>query len=163
MKLNQYWANDLRLRRKFYPRFYPLRLFSYLNSWERASISPFECSVLNKGTTGTIFITSLVWRGPWLGIGSGTSRTRSQHYTTRLSRRRWSFKLIESLFAKTVENDDTSPIKRMIEIYLSIYRYNLIINQVHVGAFTNMPTPLANYHPVKYQISQCTNIEWWQS
>ena len=29
-------ANDLRLRRIFYPRFYPLHLFSYLNSWERA-------------------------------------------------------------------------------------------------------------------------------
>ena len=50
--------------------------------------SPFECSVLHKGTNGTIFITSLVWRGPWLGIEPGTSRTRSQHYTTRLSRRR---------------------------------------------------------------------------
>ena len=24
-------------------------------------IFPFECSVLNKGTTGTIFITPLVW------------------------------------------------------------------------------------------------------
>ena len=35
------------------------------------------------------FITSLVWRGPWLGIEPGTSRTRSQHYTTRLSRRRY--------------------------------------------------------------------------
>ena len=44
--------------------------------------------MLNKGTTGTIFITSLVWRGPWLGIEPGTSRTRSQHYITRLSRRR---------------------------------------------------------------------------
>ena len=74
--------------RIFYPRCYPLLLFSYLNSWERTSIFPFECSVLNKGTTGTIFITSLVWRGPWLGIEPGTSRTRSQHYTTRLSRRR---------------------------------------------------------------------------
>ena len=62
--------------------------FIYLNSWERASIFPFECSVLNKGTTGTIFITSLVWHGSWLGIEPGTSRTRSQHYTTRLSRRR---------------------------------------------------------------------------
>ena len=81
-------ANDLRLRRIFYPRFYPLHLFSYLNSWERASSFPFECWVLNKDTTGTIFITSLVWRGPWLGIEPGTSRTRSQHYTTRLSRRR---------------------------------------------------------------------------
>ena len=78
------WSNS----QFFYPRFYPLHLFSYLNSWERAIISPFECSVLNKGTTGTIFITSLVWRGPWLGIEPGTSRTRSQHSTTRLSRRR---------------------------------------------------------------------------
>ena len=77
-------ANDLRLQRIFYPRFYPLYLFSYLNSWERASIFPFDCSVLNKGT---IFIKSLVWRGPWPGIEPGTSRTLSQHYTTRLSRR----------------------------------------------------------------------------
>ena len=53
-------ANDLRHRRIFYLRFYPLHLFTYLNSWERASIFPFECSVLNKGSTGTIFITSLV-------------------------------------------------------------------------------------------------------
>ena len=57
-------------------------LFSYRNSWERASIFPW---VLNKGTTGTIFITSLVWRGPWLGIEPGTSRTRCQYSTTRLS------------------------------------------------------------------------------
>ena len=35
-------ANDLRLRRIFYPRIYPLHLFSYLNSWERASISLFN-------------------------------------------------------------------------------------------------------------------------
>ena len=76
-------ANDLRLRRIFYPRFYQLQLFSYLNSWERASIFPFECSVLNEGTTGTIFITYLVWRGPWPGIEPGTSRTRSKHYTTK--------------------------------------------------------------------------------
>ena len=65
-----------------------ITLISYINSWERASIFPFECSVLNKGTTGTIVITSLVCRGPWLGIEHRTSRTRSQHYTTTLSRRR---------------------------------------------------------------------------
>ena len=53
-------VNDLRLRRIFYPRLYPLHLFSYLNPLERDSIFPFECSVLNNGTTGTIFITSLV-------------------------------------------------------------------------------------------------------
>ena len=35
-----------------------------------------------------IFIRSLVCRGPWLGIEPGTSRTWSQRYTTRLSRRR---------------------------------------------------------------------------
>ena len=73
----------------FYHRLYPLNLFSYHNSWERASIFPFECSVLNKGPTGTTFITSLVWRGPWLGIEHGTSRTRRPHYTTWLSRRQW--------------------------------------------------------------------------
>ena len=33
---------------------------------------------------------SLVWRGPWLGVEPWTSRTRSQHSTTRLSRRRCS-------------------------------------------------------------------------
>ena len=81
-------ANDLRLRRIFYPRCYPLHLFSYLNSCERANMFPFECSVLNKGTTGTMFITSLVLRGPGRGIEPGTSCTRSQHYTTRLSKRR---------------------------------------------------------------------------
>ena len=41
-------------------------------------IFPLECSVLNKGTTGTIFITSLVWRGPWLGIEPGTSLPHSK-------------------------------------------------------------------------------------
>ena len=66
-----------------------ITLFSYLNSWERASISLLNVWVLNKGTTGTIFITSLVWRGPRLGIEPGASRTRGQHSTTRLSRR-WS-------------------------------------------------------------------------
>ena len=64
------------------------QILSIENSWERASIFPFKCSVRNKGTTGTIFITSLVWRGPWLGIEPGTSCSRSQHYTTRLLRRR---------------------------------------------------------------------------
>ena len=57
-------------------------------SLRKSQYFPFECSVLNKGTTGTILITSLVCRGSWLEIEPGTSRTRSQHYTTRLSRRR---------------------------------------------------------------------------
>ena len=60
-----------------------IALFSYLNSWERASI---------KRTTGTIFITSLVWRGPWLGIEPGTSRTRSPyHVFLNFEKNDWSF------------------------------------------------------------------------
>ena len=42
---------------------------------------------LIKGTTGTIFIMSLVWRGPWQGIEPRTYRTRCQHSTIRLSRK----------------------------------------------------------------------------
>ena len=71
--------------RFFHPRHngqHPPTSKDFLNSWERASIFPFECSVLYKVTTGTIFITSLVWRGPWLGIEHGTSRTRNQHSIT---------------------------------------------------------------------------------
>ena len=44
-----------------------------------------------------LFITSLVWRGPWLGIEPGTSRTRCQHSTTRLSRRRYFWRVISQL------------------------------------------------------------------
>ena len=35
---------------------------------DKEPVFPFKCWVLNKGTTGTIFISSLVWRGPWLGM-----------------------------------------------------------------------------------------------
>ena len=38
---------------------------------QKEPVFPFECWVLNKGTTGTIFITSLVWRGPWRGLNPG--------------------------------------------------------------------------------------------
>ena len=61
----------------------------YLFIFEKEPEFPFQYWVPNKGTTGTIFITPLVWRGPWLGIGPGISRTWSQHSTTRLSSR-WS-------------------------------------------------------------------------
>ena len=57
-------------------------------SWERTSISLLMLSA-KQGNYWYHFITSLVWRGPWLGIEPGTSRTQSQHSTTRLSRRRW--------------------------------------------------------------------------
>ena len=69
--------------RYHYITFVVLSLF-----FRKSQYFPFEYLVLNKGTTGTIFITSLVWCGPWLGIEPETSRTRSQHSTTRLSRRR---------------------------------------------------------------------------
>ena len=76
-------ANDLRLRRISIPDLSTsYHFFNYLHSWERASICRFQCWVPNKGTTGTIFIMSLVWRSPWLGIKPGTSRFRRQHATT---------------------------------------------------------------------------------
>ena len=116
----------------FYTRSYPLHLFSYLNSWERASIFPFECSVLNKGTTGTIFITSLVWRGPWLGIEPGISRTRSQHYTTRLSRRRYwtgvcQCALSDSLVYSTVDSILLSS-NRTVTVLLDFESLLVIVN-----------------------------------
>ena len=65
--------------------------------------------MLNKATTGTIFITSLVWRGPWLGIEPGTSRTRSQQYTTRISRRRYFLEsIIEALILLWKSRSHTS-------------------------------------------------------
>ena len=60
----------------------------YLYSSEGASISLFNVNCQTRELPGTIFITSLVWRGPWVGIEPETSRTRCQHSTTRLSRRR---------------------------------------------------------------------------
>ena len=79
-------ANDLRFS---IPDFIHYIFFVYLNSWERAGISLFNVECQTSEPPGTIFITSLVWRGPWLGIEPGTSRTRSQHSTTKLSRRRY--------------------------------------------------------------------------
>ena len=55
----------------------------------------FPCLMLKKVIAGTIFITSLAWRGPSLGIEPGISRTRSLHSTTRLSRRRCSWMFLK--------------------------------------------------------------------
>ena len=85
-------SNDHWLRRFVIPDVIHYFLILILEK-EPIQYFPFECSVLNKETTGTIFITSLVWLGPWLGIEPGTSRTRSQHYTARLSRRRYKWHL----------------------------------------------------------------------
>ena len=72
----------------FYPRFYPLHLFSYPSSWERASIFPFKCSVLNKGTTGTIFNVFGLTRS-WLWIEPRTSRMLSWCFLSNILN--WSF------------------------------------------------------------------------
>ena len=81
----------------FYTRSYPLHYFLIL-FLRKSQYFPFQGWVLNKGTTGTIFITSLVWRGPWLGIEPETSGTRSQHSTTRLSRRQCPMTLTSVFF-----------------------------------------------------------------
>ena len=91
---NSQWPPSLK---DFYPRFSTFQYFLILILEKVSQYFPFECWVLNKGTTGTIFITSVVCRGPWLGIEPGTSCTRSQHFTTRLSRRRLSYIHIGSI------------------------------------------------------------------
>ena len=73
---------------------YPLRFLSHLNSWERARMSSAK-----QGNYWYHFITSLVWRGPWLGIEPRTSRTRSQYSTTMLSRRR-SFVVVKKCYCR---------------------------------------------------------------
>ena len=75
-------ANDLRLR--MISILYLIHYFIFLSYFLRKSqYFPFQCWVLNN----SIFITSLVWRDP-SRIEPETSRTRCQHSTTRLSRRR---------------------------------------------------------------------------
>ena len=79
------------ISKDFYTRCFPLHLF--LLSWflKKRQYFPFECSVLNKGTTGTIFI-KYFWYDAVLdcGLNPWPSHNRSQHCTTRLSwRRSW--------------------------------------------------------------------------
>ena len=62
--------------------------FIFLSYFLRKSqYFPFLMFSAKQGNYWYHFITYLVWRGPWLGIEPGTSRTRCQHYTTKLSRR----------------------------------------------------------------------------
>ena len=58
---------------------------------EKEPVFPFLMFSAKQGNylVPIVFITSLVWRGLWLGIEPGTSRTRSHYSTTRLSRRRY--------------------------------------------------------------------------
>ena len=62
---------------------------------EKEPVFPFSMFSSKQGNYWYYFITSLVWRGPWLWIEPGTSRNRYQHYTTRLSR--WRLLLIKSV------------------------------------------------------------------
>ena len=114
-------ANDLRLLRNFIPDFIHY-IVCPIFILQKELVFPFLMLSAKQGTTGTLFITSLVWRGPWLGIEPGpptleastlplgyrgggpwlriepgTSHTRSQHSTTRLSRRQFSINWL-SLF-----------------------------------------------------------------
>ena len=79
-------ANDLRLWRISIPDLIHYFLILIL---EKEPVFPFSLLSAKQGNYWYHFITSLVWRGPWLGIEPGTSRTRSQHYTIRLSRRQY--------------------------------------------------------------------------
>ena len=81
----------------FYTRFFPLHYFLIL-ILEKEPVFPLSMLSAKQGNYWYHFITSLVWLGPWLGIEFGTSRTRSQHYTTRLSRRRSTRKWIKTIW-----------------------------------------------------------------
>ena len=142
-------------------------LFSYLNSWERASIFPFECSVLNKDTTGTIFITFLVSRGPWLGIEHGTSRTGSQHYTTRLSRRRWNHHTLRILWFVNIPKpvlytklvNSICPALEASTIPLGYRGGGEIITHLRILWFVNIPKPVLYTKLVK-SICRQLYFEW---
>ena len=81
----------------YIPDLFPLHYFLIL-ILEKEPVFPFSMLSAKQGNYWYHFITSLVWLGPWLGIEFGTSRTRSQHYTTRLSRRRSTRKWIKTIW-----------------------------------------------------------------
>ena len=59
----------------------------YLFNFEKVSVFLFLMLSAKQGNYLVTFLTALVWRLPWPGIEPGTSRTRSQHSTTRLLRK----------------------------------------------------------------------------
>ena len=71
----------------FFTRSYPLHYFHIL-ILEKEPVFPFSMLSAKQGNYWYHVITSLVWRGLWLGIKPGTFRTLCQQSTTRLSRRR---------------------------------------------------------------------------
>ena len=78
-------VNDLRLQRISIP-FLILIL-------EKEPVFPFSMLSAKQGNYWYHFYNVFGIRGPWLGIEPRTSRTRCQHSTTRLSRRRYSLYL----------------------------------------------------------------------
>ena len=78
---NGQWPPTLK---DFCTRYYPLHYFLILIIEKEPEIL-FLMFSAKQGNYWCRFITSLVWRGPWLVIEPGTSRTRSQHSTIRLS------------------------------------------------------------------------------
>ena len=118
-------ANNLWNRRISIPDLIHHNIFSFY-FLRKSQLFPFQCWVPNKGITGTIFITSLVWRCHWLWFEPGTSRTRSQHSTTRLSRRRYRF-----IWEWRSLNKTTT--------YIYIYKIKQINNGIH-WAFTRIWT-----------------------
>ena len=81
---SQQWSST---SKDFYPICYPLHCVCYPYSCNSASISLLLLSA-KQGTYLHHSKTSLVSRSPWLRVEPDTSRTRSKHSTTRLSRRR---------------------------------------------------------------------------
>ena len=71
---------------------------------EKEPVFPFLMFSAKLGNYWYHCLTSLVWRGLLLGIEPGTSHTRCQHSTTRLSRRLCSRLICMAFFDYTVPN-----------------------------------------------------------
>jgi len=57
-------------------------------------VFPFLMLMSNKGTTGTIFITSLVWRSPWQGIEPQQAIEKAVHGIVTIELIKWAVRKI---------------------------------------------------------------------
>ena len=147
-------ANDLRLRRIFYPRFYPLHYFLIL-ILEKDPVFPFSMLSAKQGNYWYHFITSLVWRGPWLGIELGTSRTRCQHSTTRLSRRRYLGLMICDLWLVTFE-------LRLVHLVLYSFKFKTrggLVYRAYIQSY--LPRSYATTWEAQYIKYNKYYDDWW--
>ena len=115
-------ANDLRIQRISIPDFIHY-IFCPIFILQKEPVFPFIMFSAKQGNYWYHFITSLVWRGPWLGIEPGTSRTRCQHSTTRLSRRRlvqvhWNQIVLQRFFCSLFFTQD---LKDVLWNYIILY------------------------------------------